>query len=290
MKLKATIAAALTVLMAATPTVASASHAPNPRTWQEIRNEQVAKAVVHELFNRHDLKAVDRYFRQSLVQHSPDIANGATGLKQFIRQKPKLRYDVFKMIADDDYVMLQSRVTGRSAVTQIVMDVFRFDRSKIVEQWDVVMTEVPASESANGNPMVTRGKPSKPNRHDNERIVATALNETMVKRNLSIIPRYYKEPYTQHDPLTPSGLVQLRKSILALPPDATFEPGLIMAEGDEVVVHARLRNITPTPVIAMHVYRVDNGKIVEHWELYQYEVPRDQSLSGNDMMTPRTGP
>lgn len=290
MKLKAAIAAALTVLVTTTPTVASASRVPNPVTWQELRNQQVAKAVVHELFNRHDLRAVDRYFRHSLVQHSPDIANGATGLKQFIRQKPHLTYDVFKLIADDDYVMMQSRVTGRSAVTQIVMDVFRFERGQIVEQWDVVATEVPASESANGNPMVTRLKPSKPNRHDNERIVATALNETMVKRNLAIIDRYYKEPYTQHDPNTPSGLTQLRKSILNLPPNATFEPGLIMAEGDEVVVHARLRNITPTPVIVLHVYRVDNGKIVEHWENIQYEVPRNQSLNGNDPMTARVGP
>ncbi|MEU3986555.1 nuclear transport factor 2 family protein [Streptomyces sp. NPDC026672] len=290
MSLKGTMVAALAVLLiSAAPANASPSNGSNALTHQEIRNERVTKAVVKELFNRHDLTAVDRYFREPFIQHSPKIANGFAGIKKYIRHTPDLRYDVYKVIADDDFVTVDSRVAGLGP-TKIVMDIFRFDRGKIVEHWDVVQDEVPASQAVNGNPMISRSKPGGPTHYNNERIVARALDELLVKRDLSAVDRYWRDPYVQHAPFTDNGKRAHRETVRNLPADFVYEPGLIMGEGNEVVVHAQLTGIAPQPVIVVHIYRLDRGQIVEHWENIQYEVPARESANGNSMMTPRLGP
>ncbi|WP_394620218.1 nuclear transport factor 2 family protein [Lentzea sp. JNUCC 0626] len=289
MSTKATIAAAIAVLMTAAPAAASATNGSNPLTPQEMRNERVTMAVVHELFNKHDLGAVDRYFREPFVQHNPTIANGFAGIKKYVRQSPKMRYEVYKLIADDNYVTVNSRVTGVGA-TKIVMDVFRFDRGRIVEHWDVVQDEIPASQTVSGNPMISRSKSLPSPRHDNERIIAKALHELFDKRDLGAVDRYWSDPYIQHAPFTANGKAAHRETMRNLPPGIRYEPGLIMAEGNEVVAHHRLIGVAPQPVMVFHIYRMEKGKVVEHWENVQFEVPASETANGNSMLTPRVGP
>lgn len=57
---------------------------------------------------------------------------------------------------EGDLVAVHGRVTGRGPKPVIVEDIFRIERGKIVEHWDVVdvvQDEVAASETARGNPM-----------------------------------------------------------------------------------------------------------------------------------------
>ena len=41
----------------------------------------------------------------------------------------------------------------------------------------------------------------------------------------------------------------------------------------------------PKPMVAVDVFRVANGKIAEHWDVMQEEVPAAQSANGNSMLT-----
>ena len=38
-------------------------------------------------------------------------------------------------------------------------------------------------------------------------------------------------------------------------------------------------------MIAVDIFRVANGKIAEHWDVMQEEVPAPQSANGNSMLT-----
>jgi hypothetical protein len=62
----------------------------------------------------------------------------------------------------------------------------------------------------------------------------------------------------------------------AAPPSLTYEPGVILAEGDYVVVHGRFSNIgLPVNWIAADIVRLKDGVLVEHWDVIQdegYEV------------------
>jgi predicted SnoaL-like aldol condensation-catalyzing enzyme len=77
------------------------------------------------------------------------------------------------------------------------------------------------------------------------------------------------------------GLFDLIKS---LPPTLKYEPGMIVAEGDLVIVHGRFSGFgAPLNWIAADILRIQDGILVEHWDVIQDEVTIDQSKSGLPM-------
>ena len=58
----------------------------------------------------------------------------------------------------------------------------------------------------------------------------------------------------------------------------------IVADGDIVMVHSRHNLLTPEMMVAVNIFRVKDGRLVEHWEVMQPEVA--ETVSGNPMFTP----
>jgi predicted SnoaL-like aldol condensation-catalyzing enzyme len=56
-------------------------------------------------------------------------------------------------VAEGDLVMIHGRYTGWAPKRLVAVDIFRLVEGKLVEPWDVLQEEVPASSTANGNPM-----------------------------------------------------------------------------------------------------------------------------------------
>src|SRR6266498_5151820 len=73
------------------------------------------------------------------------------------------------------------------------------------------------------------------------------------------------------------GLFNLIKS---LPPSLRYEPGTIVAEGDFVIVHGRFSGFgAPVNWIAGDILRIQDGILVEHWDVIQDEATEEQSKS-----------
>ncbi len=66
----------------------------------------------------------------------------------------------------------------------------------------------------------------------------------------------------------------------------SYEIGMVVAEGDLVMVHGRYVGWGPKPLVAVDIFRVKDGKVLEHWDVMQEEVPADKTASGNPMFTP----
>ena len=57
-----------------------------------------------------------------------------------------------------------------------------------------------------------------------------------------------------------------------------------MAEKDFVIVHGRFSNFgLPVNWIAADILRIENGILVEHWDVIQDEATQEQSKSGLPM-------
>jgi len=50
------------------------------------------------------------------------------------------------------------------------------------------------------------------------------------------------------------------------------------------MVHGRYVGFGPKPMIAVDIFRVANGKVAEHWDVLQEEVPESTTASGNPML------
>jgi predicted SnoaL-like aldol condensation-catalyzing enzyme len=51
------------------------------------------------------------------------------------------------------------------------------------------------------------------------------------------------------------------------------------------MVHGRYTGWGPKPMVAVDIFRVENGKVAEHWDVMQEEVPAGQTASGNPMFS-----
>ncbi len=101
-----------------------------------------------------------------------------------------------------------------------------------------------------------------------KQIVIDGMTQGFVHGNLDAVDDYFADPYIQHNPLAASGVDALKGLLSHLPsnPDGAFEPIRIIAEDDLVVTHYVYKNFGPQPLVAFDVFRIDNGKIVEHWD------------------------
>lgn len=117
----------------------------------------------------------------------------------------------------------------------------------------------------------------------NKAIVVEYLDVVFNKRDLAKAETYWAGDMIQHNPLMPNGLDVLRGFISSKDPSPTYEPGLIMEDGNLVMIHGRYSNWFGKNMIAVDIFRLDNGKVVEHWDVMQEEVPADKSVNRNTM-------
>jgi predicted SnoaL-like aldol condensation-catalyzing enzyme len=118
----------------------------------------------------------------------------------------------------------------------------------------------------------------------NKRLVLEAFDTLFNKRDYIAAEQFWSPAYIQHSAHIPPGRDGLFNLIKGSPPSLRYEHGLIMAEGDFVIVHGRYSN-TGLPVnwIIADIVRIENGTLVEHWDVIQDEATREQSKSGNPM-------
>lgn len=117
----------------------------------------------------------------------------------------------------------------------------------------------------------------------NKNTVLTAMRELFAEKDVSAVDRYWAEPYVQHNPTMPNGLDGLR-SIVPMLEGFSWTPARIVAEGDLVITHSRVLGWAPEPVIIVDIFRLQDGKIVEHWDVVQNEVEAADSVNGNQMV------
>ncbi|PRD46906.1 nuclear transport factor 2 family protein [Sphingobacterium haloxyli] len=117
----------------------------------------------------------------------------------------------------------------------------------------------------------------------NKEIVLKAMNELFHEKDITAIERYWHESYQQHNPSMTSGHEGLRNLLPFLDSNFKWKPGIIVEEKDIVITHSLVHGWGPVPVIVVDIFRLEDGKIAEHWDVVQEETPASKSANGNAM-------
>ena len=115
----------------------------------------------------------------------------------------------------------------------------------------------------------------------NKAIVLEAFETLFNERDYAAAERFWSPNYIQHSAHIAPGREGLFHLIKSLPPTLKYEPGTVVGEGDFVIVHGRFSGFgQPVNWIAADILRIEDGILVEHWDVIQDEATEQQSKSG----------
>ena len=295
----AVLAAAVTSLASAGTATAADAVPAAPASAASARttaaNEALVVYVYDQLFNHFNTSVIDQYVSANYIQHNPTVANGPEALRQLVESlhasNPNSRNVIKHVVAEGDLVLLQSDAGASANFAGLaIVDVFRVEDGKIVEHWDT-LEAVPAATASGHDMFSTLSSPpeSTPGTQGsssaNEALVLRYLRTLTGRHELSAVDRYVSPMLYQHDPALADGAAATEQSYAALfaaYPQYTATVAMVVAQGDLVAVHTHVQDAPGELGTSVYeIFRVQHGKIVEHWSDTQ-NVPAT-SVNGNSM-------
>ncbi len=114
----------------------------------------------------------------------------------------------------------------------------------------------------------------------NKALVLEAFDTLFNKRDYAAAERFWSPDYIQHSAHIEPGRKGPFDLIKSLPPTLRYEAGLIVGDGDFVIAHGRFSGFgAMVNWIAADILRIQDGILVEHWDVIQDEATEEQSKS-----------
>jgi predicted SnoaL-like aldol condensation-catalyzing enzyme len=119
----------------------------------------------------------------------------------------------------------------------------------------------------------------------NKKTVAEFYEKAINQKDFEAASKYMGPRYTQHNPMAtdgPGGLKGYLQFLRAKYPDSHSEIKRVIADGDYVILHVHaVREPGTRGSAIVDIFKLENGKIVEHWDVIQ-EIP-EKAANANGM-------
>jgi predicted SnoaL-like aldol condensation-catalyzing enzyme len=118
----------------------------------------------------------------------------------------------------------------------------------------------------------------------NKALVLVALDTLFNERDYCVAEQYWSPGLILHCAHIAPGRHGLFEFVKAAPATLRYEPGLIVANDNYVIVHGRISgNGGPRNWIIATILRIEDGCVAEQWEVIQDEALQVESNSGYPM-------
>jgi predicted SnoaL-like aldol condensation-catalyzing enzyme len=219
------------------------------------------------------------------IQHNLMVGDGLAAFGELLQHKPAggFKVKVNRAFQDGNYVFTQSEYDFFGP--KIGFDIFRFEDGLIVEHWDNLQETVIVTK--NGHSM-TDGPTTANN------LGETAANKSLIEsfyadvliggKNEKVADYISTEKYIQHNPGIGDGLSGFGEAMAQMAQKGlTMEIRklhLILGEGDFVLGQSEGK-FAGKEVTFYDLFRIENGKITEHWDVIEPLLSKDQWNNSN---------
>ena len=223
---------------------------------------------------------------EKYIQHNLAVADGLAGFGAALQALPKgsARVNTVRVLQDGDYVF--SHTDYNFFGPKIGFDIFRFENGKIVEHWDNLQ-QTPVTANPSGRTMIDG--PTVPTDLDktepNKKLVAAFVDDILVNGRLERLSGYFDgDNYVQHNPQIADGLSGLDAALQALAKAGITmkysKVHKVLGEGNFVLVVSE-GEFAGKPTSFYDLFRVQGGKIAEHWDTIEAIPPRSEWKNSN---------
>ena len=120
-------------------------------------------------------------------------------------------------------------------------------------------------------------------REKNKALLIKGFETLFNERDFAGAEKFWSADYIQHSGHIPPGRDGLFGLVKAFPADTRWDHGIIMAEGDFVMVHSRYSNGDGSALIVVDIMRMKDGIFTEHWDVSEGAVTEGESRSKRPM-------
>ena len=258
-------------------------------TQEEQTNTEKALALIGT-FASGDTETARELLDENYIQHNLAYGTGADafiGSVEYLASADvKTTVNNIRAFEDGDYVFLQTIYNFAGAGEQVAFDIFRFDEDgEIAEHWDN-LTALAAEPNPSGHTQTdgTMEITDLDKTEENRKLVEDFLYDVMQGNNLDKTPDYFDgDTYIQHNTGIADGVSGLNAALGAMAEQGISmvfdEVHMVLAQGNFVLAVSE-GTFGGEPTSYYDLWRVENGKIAEHWDVM--ETIADQSTWQNE--------
>jgi predicted SnoaL-like aldol condensation-catalyzing enzyme len=219
------------------------------------------------------------------IQHNLSAADGLAGFGALLQALPpnSAKANTVRAFQDGDFVFTHTEYNFFGP--KIGFDIFRFEDDKIVEHWDNLQEKAPANPS--GHTMIdgTTELKDLPKTEDNKTLVRNFVDDILVNGKMEKLGSYFDgDNYIQHNPNIPDQLSGLGATLEALGKQGIFlkydRIHKVLGEGNYVLVVSE-GHFGKSHNSFYDLFRVENGKIAEHWDVIEPIAPKESWKNNN---------
>lgn len=220
------------------------------------------------------------------IQHNLAVGDGLAGFGAVLKALPEgsAKVKTVRVFRDGDYVFAHTEYNFFGP--KIGFDIFRFENGKIVEHWDNLQ-ETPKQPNPSGRSMTDGPAVAKDldKTVANKKLLRSFIDDILINGRMDKLAGYFDgDNYVQHNPHIGDKLSGLGAALQAM-----AEQGITMkydrihkvfGEGNFVLV-ASEGTFAGTHTSFFDLFRVENGKLAEHWDTIEAIPPKVQWKNNN---------
>ncbi len=250
-----------------------------------VKNKEKAVALLNSI-ETGDQTAIEYVNAEKYTQHNLTVGDGLAGFGEVLQALPKgsARVNVARVFEDGEFVFAHTDYNFFGP--KVGFDVFRFENGLIVEHWDNLIEK---ETSLNPSGHTQLDGPAKATDISetaaNKSLVQSFVETILSKGEMDKIANYIDgDSYTQHNPGIADGLSGLGEAL-----DAMAKEGIamvytkvhkVLGEGNFVLAISE-GTFADKPTSFYDLFRVEDGKIVEHWDVIETITPEDEWKNAN---------
>ncbi len=273
---------AVTVLAVAA-SFTSMAHSQDDKADAEGRKGQVTELL--KSIETGDAKPVAVINPKKYIQHNLAVGDGLEGFGALLKKLPpnSAKVKTVRVFRDGDFVFAHTEYNFFGP--KVGFDVFRFEDGKVVEHWDNLAEK---AKAPNRSGHTQTDGPTEAKDLDktevNKTLVRAFYEDVLMKGKKEKLADYFGDTYIQHSPGLGDGVEGFSRlaGMVAAPnsPIKFDKIHKVLGEGDFVLVMGE-GSFRGKPSAFYDLFRVEGGKVVEHWDAIEAIPPKSERKNDN---------
>ena len=268
-----TLIIAVTLTSCAQPSDKESQSQIKKEEKMELTNKEKVVALLNS-FNTGDQTPISYINPNKYIQHNLAVGDGLAGFGEVMKNAPEggFKANVIRAFQDGDFVFAHTEYDffGPKAA----FDIFRFEDGLIVEHWDNLTEVTPTNPSGRTQFDGATDITDKEKTEENKALVQGFIDDVLMNGKSDLLTKYINPTkYLQHNSAVADGLDGLGTALQYFAENGLVmeydKVHMVLGEGNFVLTVSEGKFGKGDHVAYYDLFRVENGQIVEHWDVIQ---------------------